>query len=107
MGFRDRIQAKMSKHGGVVGLAKAAVRKAGGGGSETSDTTSASKTQALGPLPKAPASDGFIAVGHSAKLSTYTNPRPFTPHHTRSHTPKSSPLVLVLPPEPQRLMNWV
>jgi len=72
MGFRDRIQAKMSKHGGVVGLAKAAVRKAGGGGSETSDTTSASKTQALGPLPKAPASDGFIAVGHSAKLSTTT-----------------------------------
>lgn len=71
MGFRDRIQAKMSKHGGVVGLAKAAVRKAGGGGSETGNAAPAPKAD-LGPLPKQPASDGFVAVGHSAKLSSAT-----------------------------------
>ena len=70
MGFRDRLQAKMSKHGGVVGLAKAAVRKAGGGSSEPSAAKPAA--QELPSLPKTPAPDGYFAVGHSAKLSSAT-----------------------------------
>lgn len=70
MGFRDRLQAKMSKHGGVVGLAKAAVRKAGGGSPEKGSPAPAA--QSLPDLPKQAASDGFVAVGHSAKLSSAT-----------------------------------
>lgn len=70
MGFRDRLQAKMSKHGGVVGLAKAAVRKASGG--KQADTDAPSASAVLPELPKQPASDGYLAVGHSAKLSAAT-----------------------------------
>jgi nitrite reductase (NADH) small subunit len=61
VGFRDVFQTKLNKHGGMVGLAKHAVKKASG---QAEPTPSAHDTllAALASLPKGLDADGFQAV---------------------------------------------
>ena len=79
MGLRDLLKEKAEKHGGLRGLAKQALRRAGGGGAEsTSPPTSppveaaASPVSAPAPAPvkvAAPKDDGpFVKVARSEQV---------------------------------------
>ena len=61
MGFRDKLRGKMAKHGGAVGLARAAVRRASGS-PQSSSTGASALRDALATLPKEPDADGCRAV---------------------------------------------